>query len=283
MIYVFGIARNDQGASGRKSRRAFAPIHGAIMFQDQDFQTANILLQALAPGDLALLIPHFERVDLELNQVLGNANEPIEHVYFPEGGIASIVATTPGDGPTEVGIFGRDGMSGISVLLGSDQSPHQTFMQVDGTVGLRIGINEFKTALAQSGALHTSLLHYVQFVLVQSAHSAVSNAHHRIEARLARWLLMCHDRIDGDEIRLTHEFMSMMIAAERTGVTVSLHILEGAGMIRSKRARVIVLDRDKLIDLAGDAYGQPEAEYRRLIGPLGREELPNTTTDEANH
>lgn len=81
---------------------------------------------------------------------------------------------------------------------------------------------------------------------------------------------MLDSRIDGDEIKITHEFMSMMIAAQRTGVTVRLHILEGAGMIRSKRARVEILDREKLVDLAGDAYGAPEAEYRRLIGPFGR-------------
>ena len=81
---------------------------------------------------------------------------------------------------------------------------------------------------------------------------------------------MCHDRLDGDEIGLTHEFMSMMIAAQRTGVTLTLHILEGAGMIRSKRARVEIIDREKLVDLAGDAYGQPEQEYRRLIGPFGK-------------
>ena len=91
-----------------------------------------------------------------------------------------------------------------------------------------------------------------------------------MEARLARWLLMCHDRIDGDEIALTHEFMGMMISAERSNVTVTLHILEGAGMIRSQRGRVIIRDRDKLEDLAADNYGMPEAEYRHLIGPIGR-------------
>jgi len=95
----------------------------------------------------------------------------------------------------------------------------------------------------------------------------------RVEARLARWLLMCHDRIDGDEIALTHEFMGMMISADRSGVTVTLHILEGAGMIRSKRGRVIIRDRDKLEELAGDSYGVPEAEYRHLIGPIGRESV----------
>jgi hypothetical protein len=81
---------------------------------------------------------------------------------------------------------------------------------------------------------------------------------------------MCHDRIDGDEIALTHEFMSMMISADRSGVTVTLHILEGAGMIRSKRGRVIIRDRDRLEELAGGSYGVPEAEYRQLIGPIGQ-------------
>nr|WP_274602218.1 helix-turn-helix domain-containing protein [Sphingomonas sp. CFBP 8760] len=97
-----------------------------------------------------------------------------------------------------------------------------------------------------------------------------TNATHRVEARLARWLLMCHDRIDGDEIALTHEFMSMMIGAERSKVTITLHVLEGTGLIRAERGRIVIRDRDKLEELAGDGYGIPEAEYRRLIGPIGR-------------
>ena len=230
----------------------------------------NILLQSLGEDDLSLLRGSLERVALAQNQTLVHADQAIEHIYFPESGIASIVATTPGDGPTEIGIFGYDGMSGTAVLLGSDRSPHQTFMQVGDGIGLRIAVDDFRRAVSQSATLLSSLLRYVQYFLVQSAHSTVSNAHHRVEARLARWLLMCHDRIDGDEIRLTHEFMSMMIAAQRTGVTLTLHVLEGGGMIRSKRARVTILDREKLIDLAGDAYGQPEVEYRRLIGALPR-------------
>lgn len=120
-----------------------------------------------------------------------------------------------------------------------------------------------------------TLLRFVQVTLVQSAQSTATNATHRIESRLARWLLMCHDRIEGDEIALTHEFMGMMISADRSNVTVTLHILEGAGMIRLKRGRVIVQDREKLQELAGDSYGVPETEYRRLIGPFGR-----TSTDQ---
>jgi CRP-like cAMP-binding protein len=232
--------------------------------------SSNLLLSAMEPDDLGLLSSHLTPVKLSPRQSLCVADQPIEHVYFLEDGIASIVSNLPETGPTEIGIFGREGMSGTAILLGSDRSPHETYMQVDGTSALRIETERLRTAAGQSRSLQSLLLRFVQSQLVQTSHSAVSNAHHRIEARLARWLLMCHDRIDGDDIAITHEFMSMMIAAQRTGVTITLHMLEGAGMIRSKRGRVTIIDRERLEDLAGDAYGKPEAEYRRLIGPIGR-------------
>jgi len=222
------------------------------------------------PEDLALLSPNLEKVTLARRQVLAVPGQPIEHVYFLEDGVASVVAASGDSTMTEVGIFGREGLSAISVLLGSDRSPHETFLQVDGTSALRIGADRFRAAIADSPRLKELLLRYVQTFLTQVAYSVASNAHSRIEVRLARWLLMCHDRIDGDEVHLTHEFMSMMVAAQRTGVTLTLHILEGAGIIQSQRARITILDRDKLEELAGDSYGQPEAEYRRLIGPIGR-------------
>ena len=237
--------------------------------------SSNLLLSALSADDIALLDPSMTRVMLEPRQILVVADQPIQHVFFPENGIASIVSNLPDEGPTEVGIFGRDGFSGSAVLLGAETSPHDTFMQVDGDTAMRIETDRLRAAVQRSPSLQRLLLRYVQTFLVQTAHSAVSNAHHRMEARLARWLLMCHDRIDGDDIPLTHEFMAMMIAAQRSGVTITLHFLEGAGMIRSKRGRVVILDREKLEDVAGEAYGRPEPEYRRLIGPIGR--TPATT------
>ena len=239
---------------------------------DQTYST-NILLGALSADDLALLKPHLTRVPLAREQVLVARGQPIEHVYFPEGGVASIVSDMPSGGRTEVGIFGRDGVSATCLLLGTDRSPHETFIQVGGSSALRIDTDRYLAAIGQSETLRTVLLRYVQTMFVQAAQSTATNAHHRVEARLARWLLMCHDRVDGDEIPLTHEFMGMMIAAERSGVTVTLHILEGAGMIRSKRGRVIIRNRSKLEELAGDSYGVPEAEYRQLIGPIGRESV----------
>lgn len=223
--------------------------------------------------DRGLLEPQFERVGLERDQVLVTPGKPIEHVYFPESGIGSITSVSGENGRTEIGIFGFEGMSGTALLLGADRSPHETFIQVGGGEALRIEAARFEEAVKGSETLRELMLRYVQTLMVQTGQCAVANARHQIEARLARWLLMCHDRVEGDEIALTHEFMGIMIGAQRSGVTVALHILEGTGMIRSKRGRVIIRDREKLEELAGDSYGQPEAEYRQLIGAFGRQSV----------
>jgi CRP-like cAMP-binding protein len=247
----------------------FRPNVGSLMSNENLSVTTNTLLNALSPADLDLLTPHFTRVSFEREKILVVANKPVEHVYFPENGLASIVATSSIGRRTEVGIFGRDGVSATHLLLGVDHSPHESFVQVAGTSALRIDVDRYLASVRQSESLRIMLLRFVQMFIIQGAQSTATNAHFRIESRLARWLLMCHDRIDGDEIALTHEFMSLMIAADRSGVTVTLHILEGAGIIRSKRGRVIILDREKLEDMAGDCYGVSENEYRALIGPLG--------------
>jgi CRP-like cAMP-binding protein len=248
------------------------------MSHPKDRYTSNLLLGALSPDDLALLKPFLTRQKMDRELVLVHADQPIKHVWFPEGGVGSVVAHKIDSGPTEVGIFGREGFAGTPLLLGADTSPHRIFIQVNGATGLRMDASHFVAAIGQSAALRTTLLRYVQTFIIQTADSAISNAHQRIEARLARWLLMCHDRSDSDEIALTHEFMAMMIAAERSGVTVSLHVLEGAGMIRSTRGRVLILDRQKLEELAGEGYGRPEAEYRKLIGPFGKD-APRVVVD----
>ena len=232
--------------------------------------TSNTLLSALTPDDLELLKPHLTRVPLARELQIVTPNEAVRQVYFPEDGVVSIVSVMPRSGRTEAGIFGREGVSATCLLLGTDRSPHETFVQVPGSTALRIDTDHYLAAISQSESLRMVLLRYVQTMLVQTAQSTATNASHRVEARLARWLLMCHDRVDSDEIALTHEFMGLMISADRSGVTVTLHILEGAGMIRSKRGRVIVRIRELLEDLAGDSYGVPEAEYRRLIGSLGK-------------
>ena len=230
----------------------------------------NLILSALTPAQSGLLKPHLEHVHLRHGQTLIEADRIIEHIYFPEGGIVSTTARTAEAGMTEIGIVGYEGLTGTAVLLGSDRMPHDTFVQVDGSTAFRIEAAHLLRACDSDPSLRTLLLRYVQTFIVQAAQSAVANAHYKIEARLARWLLMCHDRLPGSEISLTHEFMSMMIAAQRPGVTETLHVLEGEGLIRATRGKVAIRDRSGLEARAGDSYGSPEREYRRLIGPFGK-------------
>jgi CRP-like cAMP-binding protein len=236
--------------------------------------TRNLLLRALGPSDYALLQPYLERSDLELRQPIFEPNVPIERVHFLEGGVASIVSEQEPNEQIEIGLYGYEGMSGASVVLGAGQTPHRSMIQVDGATSLHIASERLLEACGQSPELQALLLRYVHTLAVQAALTAAANAHYALPERLARWLLMCHDRVDGDQIELTHEFMSMMLAVRRSGVTVTLHTLEGTGAIRSQRGLVTVRDRARLEEIAGDSYGEAEREYLRLLGPFGNSASP---------
>jgi len=114
----------------------------------------------------------------------------------------------------------------------------------------------------------TIMIRLIEAFAVQLAYTAVSNAAHDVNERLARWILMCHDRVSGDELHLTHEFISLMLSVRRPSVTTSLHVLEGNGFIRAERGLITVRKRAALEDFARDAYGKPEEEYKRLMADL---------------
>jgi CRP-like cAMP-binding protein len=209
------------------------------------------------------LQPHLEPIELKLRDTLIEPNRPIEHVYFPEQGMASIINNSR-DGKVEVGIIGCEGMVGTPILLGVDRTPLECFVQMEGH-GLRMSAELLREMTDQIASLRYSLLRFVHVLSLQTAQTAFANANNTTESRLARWLLMCHDRVEGDDIPITHEFMAIMLGVRRAGVTVATHILEGNGLIRAKRGVVTVLDRGRLEDLADDAYGIPEAEYARLM------------------
>lgn len=190
----------------------------------------------------------------------------MEHVWFPESGLGSIISSTSDGRRLEVGIYGRDGMSGTPLMLGVDRTPHEHLIQVAGA-GLRIPANAFMASVNESESLRSLMLRYVQVFTVQTASTALANGGFNIDERLARWLLMCDDRADG-VVRLTHEFLSIMLGVRRSSVTVALQTLEGAGLIRASRGQITITDRAKLEEVAGDSYGPPEAEYERLIGPF---------------
>jgi CRP-like cAMP-binding protein len=227
----------------------------------------NRLLAALPAGDFALIRHNLEPVPLSQSDVIIQANAPIESVYFLETGVTSVVTRTGRGRRIEIGLVGRDGFAGVPVLLGADRTPHDTFMQVGGSA-LRMQAEAFRQALEQSPSLQGLLLRFVQVFHIQTAQTAACNGSHGVGRRLARWLLMCHDRLDGDELPLTHEFIAVMLGVRRPGVTEALQMLEREQAIRAERRNIVVLDRRKLEETAGDSYGVPEAEYERLIGPL---------------
>jgi CRP-like cAMP-binding protein len=231
---------------------------------------ANLLLRALAQADFALLEPHLEREQLKLKDPIFDPNVPIERVYFLEEGVASIISEQEGGDQVEVGLYGREGMSGAAVIMGAEQSPHASMIQVGNPAAYVMPSSRLLAACDKSVSLRRLMMRYAQSLNVQAAMTAASNAHYALPERLARWLLMCHDRTEGDRMELTHEFLSMMLAVRRSGVTVTLHTLEATGAIRSDRGVVTITNRGRLEEIAGDAYGQAEAEYRRLIGPFGR-------------
>jgi len=225
----------------------------------------NRLLARLAPKDLAVLRPHLAPIDLPLRTVLEKPGRTIDYVYFPESGIASVVATQANDIRVEVGLIGCEGMTGLAILLGDRQTPNTTYMQLAGA-GQRMTADALRSVMARNAGLQAVMLKYVQAFLIQVSHTAISNAHGHIDERLARWILMAHDRVSGATVLLTHEFLSLMLAVRRAGVTEALKTLVTQGLINSARGSITVLDRKGLEMSAGESYGVPESEYRRLLG-----------------
>jgi DNA-binding transcriptional regulator YhcF (GntR family) len=156
-------------------------------------------------------------------------------------------------------------MTGLAAVLGAKRSPHEIYMEIEGD-GRCITAEALCGFMEKSRSLTGSLLRYAHAFSVQVAFTSLANAQGKIEERLARWLLMAHDRLERDEIHLTHEFLSAMLGVRRAGVTAALHQLESSALISTARGRVTVLDRDGLKDSANGLYGVPEAEFERLFG-----------------
>lgn len=192
-------------------------------------------------------------------------NRRIETVFFMDAGIASVVAVQSDDTKVEVGLIGCEGMSGTAVVMGGDQSPHSTYIQVAGE-GQRMPANELRKAMDASHSLRPLLLKFVQVFMTQTAHTAIANARAHIDRRLARWILMAHDRTGDKNLPLTHEFLALMLGVRRAGVTEALQSLKRRKLIDGHRNHVVVLNRRGIERAAGNAYGVPEKEYRRLIG-----------------
>ena len=216
---------------------------------------ANRLLSRLSRADSRLIETHLEAVELPLRKQLQARNKRVDQVYFIDKGMASVVAN--GEQEMEVGVIGREGMSGVTVLLGNgDRVPHEIYMQIAGR-GQRLSADALREAIAKSVTLHHSLLRYVHVYLEQTTQTALANGRSKIEERLARWLLMAHDRMDGDEIPLTHEFLAVMLGVRRSGVSIALQELERKGLIAHRRSFITIVDRAGLEENTYNTYSPP--------------------------
>ena len=243
------------------------------MLRSERLSTRNRILASLSPGDFGSLAPHLDPVAFKVRHVFFRPHEPIETVVFPESGFASVVATTESGRSLEVGIIGREGVIGVPVIFGQTLTPYDSYAQVAGA-GFEIRADILWGAMKQSWPLADILLKFAYAFLIQVTHSALANARFSNEQRLARWLLMAQDRVDDDEIPLTHEFLAMMLGTRRASVTDALHVLEECGTIESKRGRIWVRDRPGLEKAAGDCYGLPESELAR-VGLIGASGVPH--------
>lgn len=227
--------------------------------------TGNQLLRGLSSFDFELLAPHLSAVVLRMRQELEQPNKRIDGIYFPDTGFASVLAAHPNGTRVEIGIVGCEGVTGVAVLLGNEQSPHETYIQVAGR-GMRIAAANLCSAMEASPSLQTMLHKYVQAFMVQTAHTAVANARATLPERLARWLLMAQDRLSTDTLPITHEFLSLMMGVRRAGVTEALHELARQKLTRASRGEITIINRKGLEKRARNFYGIPEDEYRRLLG-----------------
>ncbi len=219
----------------------------------------NRILSRLSRQDLALLEPHLEAVDLPVRKPLEARRKRIDQVYFIESGLASVVANGTSKPSIEVGIIGREGMTGLAIILGSDRAQHATYIQVAGK-GLRISAARLREADERSNTLHRAMLRFVHAFLAQTTTTALANGRSKIEERLARWLLMANDRINGDDVPLTHEFLSLMLGTHRPGVTIAVRALEKAGLITTRRSHITIVDRKALEKSSNGTYVRPNDE-----------------------
>ena len=213
----------------------------------------NRLLARLTPEEADRLSPHLEYIDTQLGDILLNAGDPIDYLYFPDSSMASVVGTTSDGSSVEIGVIGKEGMVGAEYFLGAKQNAYQVSIQMpDGGYKLpaELGLQEF----ARAGSFQKNVLRFFYRLHVQVSQTAVCNAIHSVEERLARWLLMCQDRSPDNKIRLTQEFLGLMVASTRQTVSAVAGFFQDAKAISYSRGVIEVTDRNRLEGFACDCY-----------------------------
>jgi CRP-like cAMP-binding protein len=225
----------------------------------------NRLLDCLPEEELGRLGQHLERVSLAHGQHVIVPDEPIRDIYFPLTCLLSLVTILEDGSSVESGTIGREGMSGIPVLLDAGKTTMPTFTQIPGEA-VKVKASVIKDMYDEGGALHKLLNRYVHTVIVTGSQSSACNARHKVEERLCRWLLMSSDGVGSDVLNLTQEFLATMLGVRRPGVSQAAGVLQEAGLISYSRGLIQILDRERLEAAACECYRMTKEEYDRLFG-----------------
>ncbi len=229
----------------------------------------NSLLAALPAPVRRRLTADRAPVDLVVSEILSRAGERIRHVYFPLDGFISLITPAKGRGQLEIGLVGREGMLGVPLLLGVNVSPLRAMVQGEGHAW-RVDAATLQQELRTNASFRASLNRYLYVFLAQLMQTATCTRFHRIEARLARWLLMTRDRAHANRFHLTHEFLALMLGVRRVGVTRAASALQQRKLIRYRRGDISVLDVRGLERAACACYAIDRKIYARILGSSGR-------------
>ena len=227
-------------------------------------QVVNHLIEILSPAAKARMMARLEPVDLVFGDTLCEAEQPFRHVYFPLSGFVSLVATVGVHPPLEMGLIGNEGMLGATLILGVPVAPLRGVVQGPGTA-LRMSAADLRVELKASPSLVRTLQRYLYVLSAQLAQTASCTRFHEIEARLARWLLMTHDRAHGDHFHLTHQFLANMLGVQRSAVTIAAGGLQAQGLIRYTRGEIRILDRAGLEGRACECYAAVVRDYKQIF------------------
>ncbi|KVK83888.1 Crp/Fnr family transcriptional regulator [Burkholderia ubonensis] len=226
--------------------------------------TVNAILDALPEDSIDAVAPHLELVKIS-SGVLDRVGEPLRYLYFPTTAVMSVLGLMEDGAMVEVAVVGREGVVGLSTLIGGNANSNRYEVRIGG-LAYRVPTAVMRTEFERSPGTYRLLLSYCQAKMAQISRSALCNRHHSVSEQLSRWLLLAHDRVDGDELAVTQQTIANMLGVRREGVTEAAGLLHEAGLIRQHRGRITVLDRDGLEHYACECHKLIRAEYRKLLG-----------------
>jgi len=224
----------------------------------------NRIVAALPREEYKRLLPYLEPVSLSFKKYLYQSQALIEHVYFPNSGVVSMLNVMEDGGTVEIATVGNEGMVGIPVLLGADCAPAETLVQVPGDA-MRMKADVFKSQVIPGSSPHNLLLRYTQALMSHLSQSVACNRLHSVEERCCRWLLQTRERVSSDEFPITQEFLAQMLGVRRASVSEVAAILQKAGLIRYQRGKMKIIDQKSLESGSCECYHLIKQEYARLL------------------